>query len=1095
MTTLFQSFSSRFLIICLGIVLSSGCMEGLRPVASPSDMEPPLGRSGPLELRPGMSFTEEIPDGQTREYKVPLEAGTFLFIEIRQVGVNVEATLVSPDGEPLARAAGAEGPGNTEMLALVARAGGDHRLVVTPKGPAVAGHFDLKVHDLRPAEEGDETRVEAIGALAEVRHLKVLDIPEAGSLALAKARQAFSLWEKVGDGWGEVEALTEIALIHSSEGKTQESLAWHEKALARARASGYSEGEAWAMANMAYCKLQLKSYDESIALYDQALEKWREIGSVSEQGFMFQGLGKVYYRTRDYDRALSAFVESLRLEREARDLAQQAAALTSIGTIHFARGDLSDALKAFEEARDLSRSVGDTSGELLSEGNIAGIYTRRGQLQKAVETYTRLIGRVMPQGEGVLFNNLGAAYLDLSDPERALENYERSRAAYQAFQDTDGEAAASIAIGWTRQVLGDPRAALKEYETAQGLMREESWDLPHFVGLAQLALGEAEKARLSLERALEAARASRSSSREAQTLLALGSAHRALRQTEASVESFTRVIALGTEIQYPSVVAPALLERATALRAQGRLAEAKADIEKAIKIIESTRRNIAGQQIRTGYFSSKKNYYDFYIDLLMRLGQPAAALAVSERAHARGLLDLLAEGRIDVSQGLSPDLQREEDKLSDELSKTQALLREAKPDTDRAQELRRQVEALYERLEELDWKVREQNPRYSQVDPKPLTLQEIQEQDLGENTALLEFALGKERSFLFVVTREGLSSYVLPGALRIADRVRTLRRVLERESLLTRSAYQEVAYQLYQDLVAPASTVLTRKSELVIVPDGALYYVPFEALLMEEAGGRAYAALPYLLRKYAVSYVPSASVLAGLRAPRTDPVAAGRKRLAAFAPFAVETGKGAQPGPKERGMAGWNLLPLPASSREVAKIASLYSGSALKFFAADASESNVTRNPAVAAVERLHFATHAQSDERHPEFSGLVLAPGEERDEDGLLQVHEIFNLKLSADLVVLSACQTALGKEVTGEGLVGLTRAFFYAGVPSVVVSLWNVGDGPTPDLMLSFYENLDRLGSRARALRQAKLAMIARGGYSHPAYWAPFVLAGEYR
>jgi CHAT domain-containing protein/Tfp pilus assembly protein PilF len=1077
------------------MVLSSACTEGLRPAASSSDMKPPPGRSGLRELRPGTSFTEEALNGQTREYRVPLETGTFLFVEIKQTGVDVETALVSPGGEPLARAEGAEGPGTVEMLALIAKAGGDHRLVVTPRGPAVAGRFNLKVHDLRSAEEGDESRVEAVRALAEARLLRGREGQEAESLALEKARQAFSLWEKVGDGWGEVEALTEIASIHSREGKPQEALAWYEKALAKARASGYSEGEASALANMAYCHRQLKSYDESVALYGQALEKWREIGSVSEQGFMFQGLGRVYYRKGDYDRALSAFQESLRLDREARDLDQQADALTGIGAIHFTRGDLSDALRAFEEALELSRAVGDTSGELLSEGNIAGIYTRRGQLQKAVEIYAGLVGRVKPQGEGVLFNNLGAAYLDLGDTERALENYERSRAAYRATQDADGEAAALIAIGRARQGLGDPRAALKEYEAAQGLIREESWDLPHFVGLARLALGEAEKARQSLERALEIARASGSRSREAQTLLALGSAHRALGQTGAGIESFTRVIALGTEIQYPSVVAPALLERATALRDDGRLADAKADVEKAVEIIESTRRNIAGQQIRTGYFSSRRNYYDVYIDLLMRLGQPAAALAVSERAHARGMLDLLAEGRIDVSQGLSPDLKQEQDELSDELSKAQALLRESKPGTDQARERGQQVEALYERLEELDWKARAQNPRYSQVDPKPLTLEEIQKQDLGEDTALLEYALGKERSFLFVVTHEGLSSYVLPNAGRIAERVRALRTALEREDLLTRGTYREAAYQLYQDLVAPASAVLKGKSDLVIVPDRALYYVPFEALLDEEAGDRSYSDLSYLLRKYAISYVPSASVLAGLRAPRADPVAADRKRLAAFAPFAAETGRRAQPSPAERRMTGWNLLPLPASSREVAKIAALYSGSALKFFAGDASESNVTHNPAVAAAERLHFATHAQSDERHPELSGLVLAPGEGKRDDGLLQVHEIFNLKLSADLVVLSACQTALGKEVTGEGLVGLTRAFFYAGVPSVVVSLWNVVDGPTPDLMLSFYEDLDRLGSRARALQQAKLTMISKRGYAHPAYWAPFILVGENR
>ncbi len=153
----------------------------------------------------------------------------------------------------------------------------------------------------------------------------------------------------------------------------------------------------------------------------------------------------------------------------------------------------------------------------------------------------------------------------------------------------------------------------------------------------------------------------------------------------------------------------------------------------------------------------------------------------------------------------------------------------------------------------------------------------------------------------------------------------------------------------------------------------------------------------------------------------------------------------------------------------------------------------MTRDKGVAGARRLHFATHAQIDERHPEDSALVLA--EHPGEDGLLQAREIFNLKLSADLAVLSACQTALGKEVTGEGLIGLSRAFFYAGVPSLVVSLWNVVDSPTPELMLDFYRNLDRPQDKAAALQTAKLAMIGRGAYAHPSYWAPFILLGEPR
>jgi CHAT domain-containing protein len=237
--------------------------------------------------------------------------------------------------------------------------------------------------------------------------------------------------------------------------------------------------------------------------------------------------------------------------------------------------------------------------------------------------------------------------------------------------------------------------------------------------------------------------------------------------------------------------------------------------------------------------------------------------------------------------------------------------------------------------------------------------------------------------------------------------------------------------------------------------------------------------------------------------PREEPDPEGRKQVVAFAPFAGPGTGGVPPGATpQRGssppssapvVSRWSFDPLPASQREVAGIAGLYPGKALSFSGDEANEDTVKNNPAVSKAHRLHFATHASIDERFPENSALVFAARGSQDE--LLQVHEIFNLKLSADLAVLSACQTALGKEVTGEGLVGLTRAFFYAGVPSLVVSLWNVVDGATPDFMIDFYKNLDQLNGKASALQKAKTSMIEHKSYAHPSYWAPFILIGASR
>jgi CHAT domain-containing protein len=190
----------------------------------------------------------------------------------------------------------------------------------------------------------------------------------------------------------------------------------------------------------------------------------------------------------------------------------------------------------------------------------------------------------------------------------------------------------------------------------------------------------------------------------------------------------------------------------------------------------------------------------------------------------------------------------------------------------------------------------------------------------------------------------------------------------------------------------------------------------------------------------------------------------------------------------------WELRPLVESAREVSGIAKLYGPDKVAVYLREtAKEENVKGNESLSTARRIHFATHGVMSERQPQYSGLVLTLDEDPQEDGLLQVYEIFNLKLNAELVVLSACKTGLGKEVKGEGLIGLTRAFMYAGAPSVVVSLWQVADRSTAEMMVKFYEQLDRAEDKAEALRQAKLAMIQAGRYAHPFYWAPFILVGE--
>ncbi|HSN87110.1 MAG TPA: CHAT domain-containing protein, partial [Thermoanaerobaculia bacterium] len=319
--------------------------------------------------------------------------------------------------------------------------------------------------------------------------------------------------------------------------------------------------------------------------------------------------------------------------------------------------------------------------------------------------------------------------------------------------------------------------------------------------------------------------------------------------------------------------------------------------------------------------------------------------------------------------------------------------------------------------------------------------------------------------------------------------------------------YAEAASRLYEILIRPAEPLLGDRPNLIISPDGPLLQLSFEALLTTPSAGSGggYGGLPYLILDRSVSYVPSASILAELREPRPASAETAKLFLGFGAPDYGAAGRAPGTGPaapegslaqtfRDSGLL--NPQPLPASREEVSRIAGLYPPDRVRLYLdGQASEANVKANPFLKEARRIHFAVHGFVNEKEPELSGLLLSLNGDPWENGLLQTYEIFNLELNADLVVLSACDTGLGKNVSGEGLIGVTRALFYAGAASVVVSLWQVADTSTSDLMVRFYRHLNEAGDRAEALRLSKLELIREGRFDHPYYWAPFILIGQPR
>jgi CHAT domain-containing protein len=403
--------------------------------------------------------------------------------------------------------------------------------------------------------------------------------------------------------------------------------------------------------------------------------------------------------------------------------------------------------------------------------------------------------------------------------------------------------------------------------------------------------------------------------------------------------------------------------------------------------------------------------------------------------------------------------------------------------------------------------IRDSNSRYAELRyPAPVSLRETKGM-LGEKTLLLEYVLGKDSSFLFAVTRDEHLVARLPGTLVLTQRINKLREAISTQpSRANLSNYWLQAQALYRELVAPAGRLLTGRDEIIVAADGILHYLPFNALLTptrDLPGEIDPVRLPYLARNYAVSYVPSASVLATMRRYNETPANAD-KMFVAYGDPSYETRHASASRDRMRGslnFASLRSLPrLQNSRREVERIAALYPRSAAEVFLGErATEENV-KNVALDRYRIVHFAAHGLLNEENPQFSGLLLSrptgkKSEER-EDGLLQVYEIFNLKLNADLVVLSACQTGLGRAVKGEGLVGMTQAFFYAGASSVLMSLWNVEDRSTAELMIRFHRHIRRGDlDKAQALRRAQLELIGTTVFAHPYYWAAFSLTGDSR
>lgn len=814
--------------------------------------------------------------------------------------------------------------------------------------------------------------------------------------------------------------------------------------------------------------------------------------------------------------------------------------------------DLQRAVVEFQQAVALWREVKDRYEEGVALYGLAFTYRFFNEYQKSVSTSLQGLSLIRDLGdahsEAAFLTNLGWAYVYLGDSQQAFDSFSRALTLRHVNGDKQGEALTLYGVGWFYALTDQNEKALEVFDQSLSLRRElkdRRGEAVTRVGIAKILhrLGKNKESIDHLTTAVEILRASKFRTGLAEALSSLGWVEYATRQHESSINHFQEALQLWQQLEDRTGEATTRYGIARIMTQFGQLPEAQQHMVVALGYIEAMRARGENRRLRTSYFSLVQDYYEFAIDLLMRLhgenpgrGYANEAFKVSERSRNRNLLDLLNEAKVDIRQGVEPTLLERERLLSRQLDEAAERKRASLASGVPAEQqtlIAQEVNNLSGKLEEIQGQIRKASPHYALVtQARPVGATDVQQSLLDNDTMLLEYALGSERSYLWVLTKNELLSYELTGREEIEVRSRQVYNLIaarnlnlegetnaqKRERIIRADGeYNQAARRLSDMLLGPVAHKLDKK-RLVIVAHGLLQVIPFAAL-PAPASTKGTSTREPLLARHEIVNLPSASVLAVLRQrvptakPRhtisiiADPVfARNDERLSSnfeeLNPVVAHTNQ-TRVIPNRNSTSGVSRelsLPRLFSTRwEADRIASFVEGKESILALDFAANRDFVTSSKFAESRFLHLATHTVINEEHLELSGIALSnfDSEGRRQDGFLRTYEIYRLRLLADLVVLSSCESGLGNEVKGEGLVGLTHAFMYAGVSRVVASLWPVSDNATAQLMAQFYREMlkNRKESPAAALRSAQLSMLKDKRWEAPYFWSGFVLQGEWR
>jgi CHAT domain-containing protein len=869
-----------------------------------------------------------------------------------------------------------------------------------------------------------------------------------------EARQRYEasllISRELGDRVGQMSSFANIANLDRRAGKYAEALVVYEGNVKTAQEMGLRSLEVTGRNNLGMTLLQLGRYSKAGEQFEVTLRIGRETNSRGDEAFALGGSGEVLLMQGRYREALRQHQAALEIYRSIGDRRGESAALANTGLVYKSMGRNGEALTRIQASLVIVREIGDRVGEVATLNNLALTLAQAGRFDdsarqgEAARDLAQAQGR--PRSAAKALKSLGDCAVARGHADEAVRHYEAALVIFRGLKIRSDEASALTGLAWAYSQLGRDADAIRDYEASRAILRElglSAFEAGGLVKIGEILVKQKryEQAGGVLREALAISEPLGDAANAGQCYGALGALYAGQKQWPEAIAAYRRAVAN----------------------------------------TEAMRDDLRDTSLRASFLHTRiAPYAALTVSLLEQAGPTAAADAfqAAEQAKARALVDLFRQGKADVRKGMAESERREDERLQaavTALSVQGDRMRTDGVEVASQERLARQLADARGEHDLFRQRVFLAHPELQtrQARFEPATLVDLNRTLFAREPGLcvLSYLVADEEVLIFALRRGSdpagaarLNVTRVPvGTEDLAEAVDTFRRACQRPG-----GGAPDGEQIYGWLLAPAAEYLEGTEHVVVIPDGVLHTLPFQAL--KDGAGK------YLVERVSVSYAPSVTALEKMVA-----LAEKRRHERSGTGSVLTVGRPAF---------GGALPDLPASETEAKAVAALYPGRAKLLVGSAADKAAVLS--ALGAAQVVHLATHGLLNEASPLYSAIALTPTIGLD-DGRLYALDLLDLDLRADLVVLSACETALGQQVKGEGILGLAWALFVAGAPSSIVAQWSVADESTAALMAEFHVRLAAGTTKAEALRQAQLALIKDRRTRHPFFWAPFVLVGD--